>query len=560
MRERVLELGLFSVLGIALGTEALGALGAISFWPVSLLWLGMAVGSVWRLRGVKLELERDWVVQVCLAGITLVWVLEGVAALAAPPNSADAMAYHMPRIVYWMQQKSVANFATQYLNQIMLQPLFEYVAMHFQVLTGGDSLANAVAWLSTGGYVLAASLVAQKVGAGLRGQALAALAAATLPNGILQASSMKNEALLAFLMLSAIYYGYEKRDWHCGVAVGLACLTKGTAYLFAWPIVFLIRGRALPQVAVAALVINGAFYTRNIDLSGSPLGFDSANADGVYVWKNEPLGVKALVSNAIRHATEHLGGPNRGWNAWLYAKASGLHGRLGINPYEEGTTWPFTRWEAPSYSIHEGDLNNRWHLLLGLAALGYAIVRKAGPVVRLGLVVALAGAGICFYLKWQPSMVRMWLPLFAVLAAAIGWWAGKWPGVLQAALALALVYQGRHMLTRNAIRPLAGEQSIFLSSRNELRMRDMVGWKVAADYEKVMGQLDESGCKTVAFDISYFQLEYPIQARLLERDRAYRFVHVATTNPSVKYERRWAGIEPCVVVCLACDRWFEKVP
>ncbi len=562
MRARLLELGILSAGIVAASTEILSFFTALTFWPILVTWLGIAALWIYRLRDVawrpSIEGMRDWFVQLCLAGLAGLWVIEGITAFASAPNSADAMAYHMARIVYWMQQRSVANFATEYLNQIMLQPLAEYVVLHFQILTKGDYFANSVAWLSTGGYILAASLVAAKLGASLRGQALTAVIVATIPNGVLQASGIKNEALLAFFLLAALYYSLTKSYWQLSLAVGLACLTKGTAYLFAGPIVLLFAPRAIPWVVLGVLITNGPFFSRNLDLSGSPLGFDSASADGKYVWKNQPISAKGAFSNLVRHTTEQLGTPNPNWNRWIYWKSIGLQKRLGIDYNDKATTWPYATYEPPNNTNHEADRNNRRHLGFLCVAAIYLLWRRETPSLKILFAVALGVVALCAYLKWQPFMGRMWLPLFAIACTAAAVWVSRWPVIVQVACVLLAFDHIRLGALENATRPIRGYRSVFLQSRAATYFNDMTPWKVEKNYFEVLAELEKSPCRTVAIDITWFQLEYPLQALLLERDPNYKFVHAGTKNPSRKYEARWKDLDPCILVCLACDKWVQK--
>ena len=94
-------------------------------------------------------------------------------------------------------------------------------------------------------------------------------------------------------------------------------------------------------------------------------------------------------------------------------------------------------------------------------------------------------------------------------------------------------------------------------TREDLYYNDMRTWPVRKPYDEVMRQLRKSSCREIAMDITYFQLEYPIQALLLKEHPETRFVHVNTQNPSKKYERE---SHPCALVCFACDQWLELDP
>ncbi|HLK68153.1 MAG TPA: hypothetical protein VKU19_32190 [Bryobacteraceae bacterium] len=489
------------------------------------------------------------------------------------------MAYHMPRVVYWAQSGSVAFFPTAYFNQISLQPVAEYMMLHTYVLTGGDHLVNLVAFLGFVGSIMTVSATAGRMGLGTKAQAFAALFCATLPNFILQASGAKNDSVLTFWILAAVYFALRRDALFLALSLGLALGTKATAYLFAPPLVIaaLLVGDAMPPgwwrklpafLLGGVLLVNGPQYLRNLQLSGIPLGPDSAQGDGFFRWRNDHPGVGPTVSNALRNLSEQLGGRNPAWNQAVFRTILGIHRSLGLNPDDPETTWPFARFEPPLNANHEANANNRWHLLLLVVAAAVALARRRWEWALYVAALALGFLGFCFYLKWQPYLSRLELPLFAAgapLAATLLDWGGEWSRVwrmsgtvLSVLLCCFLADTARRPALENWTRPLKGPRSLLVTARDDNYFSDMVLWNNQASYVEAVDRVARSGCQFVGIDIGQNQLEYPFQALLRERDRAVRFVHMGVENASARYAPKDPP-RPCAVLCPDCAGIEKKV-
>src|SRR5437764_14297858 len=107
------------------------------------------------------------------------------------------MMYHLARVSHWQQDASLAPYPTHILRQLYLQPGAEFVLLQLQILSGGDRLAGLVQWASMVGVLVGTSLLARDLGAHRPGALAASIVAASLPIGILEATSTQNDYVVA---------------------------------------------------------------------------------------------------------------------------------------------------------------------------------------------------------------------------------------------------------------------------------------------------------------------------------------------------------------------------
>jgi hypothetical protein len=280
-------------------------------------------------------------------------------------------------------------------------------------------------------------------------------------------------------------------------------------------------------------------------LSGSPLGFDSAQGDGKFRWQNEKFGWRATVSNILRHSTEQLGARSGRWNQGVFNTVVSIHRKVGLDVNDPGTTWVGTKYEPPRNANHETNAPNRWHL--AILALCFLVMPWRNPRLFVYLCSMIGGFILfCAYLKWQPYMARMFLPLFVLACPAV---MIIRPKILQLALVLLLLDTAKPYLFENWVRPLKGPNSILRTTRDSQYFNDLHLWNIQAKYVDEVSAAADSGCSLIGIDINDLQLEYPFEALLRERNPQVQFVHVNVTNQSKKYEMSDQP-KPCLIVRL----------
>jgi len=501
-----------------------------------------------------------------LAGIfalTLVVSLTAVTAVVAPPNTHDSMTYHMARVAHWAVQHSVADYPTGILRQLYQPPWAEYQVLHFQLLSDGDRLANLVQWCSLVGSAIAVSAIAAELGAGLAGQVVASVFAATLPMSILQASSTQNDLVVAFWLACFVYFGIRLgrhpslgTALAVGTSLGLAMLTKGTAVLYALPVmvalvVVVVRRlgvhswRPALVIVVALVALNGGFWARNQALFGTPFGSPQETAR----YQNAAISPQILASNLIRDTALQVGLPDGPAN-WMEELIVRVHGWLGIDVNDPRDTWRGTEFHVNALSRDEDLAGNP--LAFGLLVVVGALVLVAPPLRRRSLwVLYLAGLVAAFLLfaatlKWQPWHSRLELPLLVLAAPLCGAVIGAGRVTLPPTLILVLAIAAVPWLGGNATRPLVGSGSILVAPRLDLYF--VKNPELEQPYLEAATLLRARGCRTVGFVAGEDAYEYPLWV-VLGRDA--QVVHVLPANESARLQQRAPA--PCAIVALGVE-------
>ena len=418
------------VWAFALATAAniLSALNLLAFPGILTFWTAYSLFFATRLLRTassplaRPKADRSLCVPACIALLTL------AAALAYPPTNYDSLTYHMPKVMHWWQNGSLEHYYTSIVRQTGLSPFAELVIFHSFVLSGTDYFANLPQWGAFIGIMCTAASTASLLGAGATGQALAALFFATLPMGIAQASGTQTDLVVGFwLSCAAARFIIWKNDpaadnaIYFGMAVGLAILSKGTAYVVGLPFVFAFAFFSIKQYrqllakaamsGCIALCIFMPHVYRNYTMHHAPL----AGSEGTIIF---PPTAKSFIVTTLANILSNDPTPftRQGANR-AYEKLLSL---LDIDP-NDSMLFPFGPIsERQHFSTRENYAQNPVHLLLLIWCLsGIGIGYHAAASGYRWLVFA-SLALFCLLIAWQPYIARLQTPLFALAAPLAG--------------------------------------------------------------------------------------------------------------------------------------------
>ncbi len=438
------------------------------------------------------------------------------------------MDYHLPRVMHWIQDHNVRPYPVVYPNQLATPPGVEYTFAHLRLLTGSDRFFNLVELAGYVGCAILASLVADELGLGLRGQLAAATFCLTLPIAILQATdSMVDIAAtywmscFAYSILRIVRRASLGTMMAAATALGLAMLAKGTAYVICfpfaiWGLVHLVRRSRRQALAlagwmlVAVVVLSGPLWMRNYAIFGSPWPDKGMRP---YDVTTDTLSARKLAANLVKQVSMHLWFGSDAVNAPIEAAVRGFHAWLGVDVDDEDIVL------TPNhYKIHqrrdEGQAAAPVHLLLGLSLVLVFVGRRASPGLRGYSACCLVAALLMpLAFKWQPDISRFHMPVFilAMPAAAAVLGARLGPRAMLALMALLFAYAAPVVLDNP--QHAAGPFGYFGAER--LGQHFYHHPSVEPAYRELTEVVRREKVKTIGLKLRYIYFEYPLWVALL---------------------------------------------
>lgn len=201
-------------------TEGLSAFHTLRFRFLFMTWglLDILLVGLFVLQWRRAFLTTAAVRQTCVRGlqmlkkspyyVVLLLIGAGVLglALATTPYNWDSMTYHLPRIVHWAQNRSVAHYATNCIRQISSPVLAEFVNLHVYILCRGSDLFFNL--LQAASYLTNAVLVgaiAAKLSCDRRFRFLAMLLYMTMPIAFAEALTTQVDNFAAVWLLFFVW-------------------------------------------------------------------------------------------------------------------------------------------------------------------------------------------------------------------------------------------------------------------------------------------------------------------------------------------------------------------
>ena len=355
-------------------------------------------------------------------------------AIFIPPNNWDSMAYHLPRVEHWIQNKNIYPYPTNIVRQVLTSPLSEYIIANIQILSSTDAFSNLVQFASCIFILFSGTLIFSILKINYRGQLFLLLALLSIPMMLFQATTTQTDLLASFFFLSFILFAllliqsddnFTTNFIFLALSLTLGILTKYHIAIFATPFVIyllfvLIKKKNNSNIIFAVLIscltianILVPLFARNIYFFGSITGKDLFDDNATIV--NSTISIQNMLSNNFKHIVDFISIPINGYNNLLFSLNNTLHNIIGISENTPGNNWSGELFTVNNY-LNEDTAGSLIHALLIILSL--VLIYKSKHKTKLLLLFAYCFIAFSLYgllFRYTPFDIRLLLPVLILL-------------------------------------------------------------------------------------------------------------------------------------------------
>lgn len=545
-------------------TEVLSFFHALYFLPVLIAWVIFISGciTVWRLKikGLPLPFSSKLYWPEIVSSIFIVALMMGtlVTVIVSMSNSWDAMTYHLPRVMHWMQNHTLDLYPTHNVRQLVLAPGASYLVLQWGLLTGNLDKAAIVQWVAMIGSVAGISLIAKDLGFDRRVQFIAALLALTIPMGILQSVSTQNHYVAALWLIIFIRFGMVYATTARGIdgliaalSLGLGILSKEVNYVFVAPFLFWglveIYRRHKDKFMMTVIgmtiifgILNGGHLCRMIS--------QTHDWQPVASLINNPINVEGFVVNVLRNGALNTDVPYIA--QWATQAVYALSHWLGFNLNNPSASFLGAPFQVLMIPFDEDYAGSFAHGIAGIAAV-WGLFLLAPPlrkkIIMYTVMVIMAFMLFCLIVRFQPWHMRFQLSLWLLACPVIAIGLYHINGVIRVMIIGLLIVIAMATMMFNKQHPWTGERNIFKTPvEAQLYYKKGLNEFIA---DKAIGQaVMMSQCHDVGFIMGSDSWQYSLWRQLQWVDAGVHLEAVEVSNESKQLSYPLGPFNPCMIV------------
>lgn len=511
--------------------------------------------------------------------ILLILILTFINSLIYPPNTLDAMTYHMPKIMHWIQNSNINFYPTDDLRQLVMAPFSEFVILHIYLIFNSDIFSNLVQWYSMFISVITISLIAKELGSDTKFQIFTILFCLTLPMGILQSTSTQTDYVITMWMVIMVFFLIRYIKFNktvsllaFGLTLALAIFTKGTSYIFAlsfciWlGLYVLLKNRNhlkyLFLIPLIIIIINLGHFSRNINFSGNPLGISNETP----TWLNKKFTFQTFTSNFVRNFGLNLSVPSEKLNNFTAKQITLFLNKINISTKDPDTTKIPHRGYYIPFSFYESTAPNTLHFIIIIFSVIFFLINKQLTTIQKNYFYSVIFGFLffSFLLIWTAQHNRLLLSFFILFSPIVSIFLLnlKISKIYKITNIVLVLYSVPYVLL-NKTRPLIAELTVvngaprlflpnYLSEeKNEMYfIADKIYNKrnLYDYYKKSARIIKNQNCKRIGFDSGGTNLEYPLWMILKQnfKNTKFRIYNVNVNNKSVNIKTD--NVNLCAIV------------